>query len=75
MCVANFSPVTRTDYKIGVPKAGKYKVSLNSDSAEFGGDELMDKVVSSEKLGMHGYDNSISLTIAGNSVLFLERTR
>ncbi len=75
LCVANFSPVTRTDYKIGVPKAGKYKVSLNSDSAEFGGNELMDKVVSSEKLGMHGYDNSISLTIAGNSVLFLERTR
>ena len=73
--VANFSPVTRADYKIGVPQAGKYKVSLNSDSTEFGGCGLMSEEVLSEKQSMHGFDNSISLTIAGNSVLFLEGTK
>ena len=75
IAVVNFSPVTRSTYRIGVPKRGKYKISLNSDSEEFGGDGLMGEVVESEKIPMHGYDDSVSLVVAGNSVLFLERTR
>ena len=33
----NMTPIERGDYKIKVPKAGKYKVILNSDALEYGG--------------------------------------
>lgn len=33
----NMTPIERREYKIKVPKAGKYKVILNSDALEYGG--------------------------------------
>ena len=35
--VCNFTPVERSDYRVGVPKHKTYKLILNSDDAEFGG--------------------------------------
>ena len=35
--VANFTPVPRADYRLGVPVAGDYVELLNSDAAEYGG--------------------------------------
>jgi len=35
--ICNFTPATRTDYKVGVPIAGTYKELFNSDEKEFGG--------------------------------------
>jgi 1,4-alpha-glucan branching enzyme len=35
--VANFTPVTRTGYRIGVPRAGYWKEILNSDAEIYGG--------------------------------------
>ena len=35
--VCNFTPVERSDYRVGVPKHKTYKLILNSDEAEFGG--------------------------------------
>ena len=35
--VCNFDTIDRDNYKIGVPKKGKYKEIFNSDSTEFGG--------------------------------------
>ena len=34
--VCNFTPVERSDYRVGVPKHKTYKLILNSDDAEFG---------------------------------------
>ena len=34
---ANFTPVPRTDYRVGVPQPGHYREVLNSDSAAYGG--------------------------------------
>lgn len=73
LCIVNFSPVTRANYKIGVPDEGEYKISFNSDDEEFGGDGLMSGVVRSCKGEMHGFSNYVDLTIAGNSVLYVER--
>ena len=33
----NFTPVTRTDYQVGVPTGGYWREMLNSDSADYGG--------------------------------------
>ena len=38
--VFNFTPVVRTNYKIGVPRAGRYRELLNSDSLYYGGSNV-----------------------------------
>jgi 1,4-alpha-glucan branching enzyme len=38
--VANFTPVPREGYRVGVPRAGFYKELLNSDSEAYGGSNL-----------------------------------
>ena len=35
--ILNFTPVTRSNYRIGVPVAGAYQEVLNSDSSFYGG--------------------------------------
>ena len=35
--VINFTPMERADYRVGVPKKKKYKLVLDGDSPEFGG--------------------------------------
>lgn len=37
ICIFNFTPVARPDYRVGVPQAGGYKLLLNSDEVRFGG--------------------------------------
>lgn len=38
--VINFSPMERTDYRVGVPKKKKYTLILNSDEERFGGNGI-----------------------------------
>ncbi|MBF0607021.1 MAG: 1,4-alpha-glucan branching protein GlgB [Candidatus Magnetobacterium sp. LHC-1] len=40
VCVFNFTPVARTNYRVGVPKGGFYKELLNSDSERFWGSNV-----------------------------------
>jgi 1,4-alpha-glucan branching enzyme len=40
LIVANFTPVPRLDYRLGVPRGGWWKELLNSDSAFYGGSGL-----------------------------------
>ncbi len=64
----NFTPVTREKYSFGVEKEGVYEVLLNSDSEEFGGSGLGTKTrVSSKKVPMHGFENSITVDLPGLS--------
>ena len=37
LCVCNFSPVPRMDYRIGVPSAGRWAEVLNTDASHYGG--------------------------------------
>ena len=72
IAVCNFTNVERNGYRIGVPRAGTYKVLLNTDAEEFGGNGKGTAVkVKSEKIPMHGFDNSIALDLAGLSVIYL----
>ncbi len=70
--VCNFIPVARDDYKIGVPKKGRYRLVFNSDAKEFMGSGIADVLVSTMNLPMHGSDYSISLKLAPLSVMYLE---
>lgn len=60
----NMTPVPRPDYKVGVPQAGFYRELLNSDASLYGGTDVGNGGgVESAKTPMHGFQQSISLTL------------
>ena len=77
LAVCNFVPVTREDYRIGVPAAGTWKLAFDSDDARYGGEGLLAsrsiKSVKSEPVPMHGQADSLSLTLPAMSVQFFKR--
>lgn len=70
--VCNFVPVERRDYKIGVPNKGRYKLIFNTDAVEFGGTGVTEKSFKTSHYSMHGFDESISMTLAPLSVIYLQ---
>lgn len=64
LIVANFTPVIRRDYKVGMPFAGKCLEIFNSDSTVFGGGGNVNTCVrKSEESECDGRDNSVLLTV------------
>ena len=70
VCVCNFVPVDRENYRIGVPRKGSYRQIFSSDLKKYGGNS--DELISykSEPVPMHGYDNSIAIKIPAMSVTY-----
>jgi 1,4-alpha-glucan branching enzyme len=69
--VLNFTPVPRVDYRIGVPRAGRYRTLLNSDSTFYGGSNLGNSISVSEPVACMGRAQSISLTLPPLGALIL----
>ncbi len=64
IALCNFAPVTRENYRIGAPQKGGYAEVFNSDAREFGGTGKGNlSVVPTEDVPMHGYPQSIVLTV------------
>ena len=71
--ISNFTNVTRENYRIGVPKAGSYRVVLNTDAVRFGGNGTSRKTVyKSEEIPMHDFGNSIELTLPPLCTIYLK---
>jgi 1,4-alpha-glucan branching enzyme len=64
ICVLNFTPVIRNDYKIGVPEPGCFQELMNSDSEYYGGSGVGNKGRFFAGHGnYHGFSNFLSLTL------------
>ncbi len=62
--VLNMTPVVRYDYRIGVPSRGFYKEIFNSDANIYGGSNIGNQGGRYSEPGkMHGFDNSIAITL------------
>ena len=61
--VANFTPVVREGYRVGVPEPGLWREALNSDDAAYGGSGVVNVEVEAEAISSHGYDQSLLVTI------------
>ena len=61
--VANWTPVVREGYRVGVPVAGEWSEILNSDDLRYGGSGVVNGVVETDEQSTHGYDQSLELTI------------
>ena len=76
VCVCNFVPVQRENYRIGVPIRGTWAEVFSSDQKEFGGAGVTNgKAIKTEDEPMHGCEQSVTLTLPGDSVFFLECVR
>ena len=68
--VVNFAPVTRYNYRIGVPDKGRYKEVFNSDLPEYGGwGQRNDTVETLSDHVVHGYQQSLNLTLPSYSTI------
>jgi 1,4-alpha-glucan branching enzyme len=73
---ANFTPVTRYSYRIGVPEPGFYRELLNSDSRYYGGADIGNAGGRpSEPTGWQGQPQSILITVPPLAVLFFKLDR
>ena len=71
--VANFTPVVREDYRLGVPAAGDWVEILNSDNLRYGGSGILNQgPIAAEAVGSHGYDQSITVTVPPLAGVFLK---
>ncbi len=62
--VLNFTPVPRTDYRLGVPKPGFYQEIFNSDSDLYGGGNVGNSGgIHSEGTAWMGRNHSVKMTI------------
>ena len=73
--VANFTPVVRHDYRVGVPLAGTWSEVLNSDDMAYGGSGVVNGTVESDAVSTHGYDQSLNLTIPPLAAAFFVPSR
>ena len=61
---ANFTPVPRPGYRIGVPEGGWYRELLNSDGAIYGGSNMGNGGgVAADDQPSHGFDHSLTITV------------
>ncbi|MSV28885.1 MAG: 1,4-alpha-glucan branching protein GlgB [Bryobacterales bacterium] len=59
----NFTPVTRQNYGVGVPAAGRYKEILNTDEERWGGSGVVNGNVASRAVRCHGREQSIQVVL------------
>jgi 1,4-alpha-glucan branching enzyme len=70
LVICNFTPVVRSDYRMGVPGSGFWREVLNSDAKEYGGSGQGNLGgVEAKPFPLHKREFSISLTLPPLSVL------
>ncbi len=71
-CVGNFTPVPRPNYRIGVPKGGRWKELLNSDAPLYGGSGQGNLgVIEATPVASHGRKHSLTITVPPLTMLML----
>jgi 1,4-alpha-glucan branching enzyme len=67
--IANFTPQSHSQYRVGVPVKGYYEEILNTDSARYGGRNLGNMGgKTTDEYNIHGYEQSLDLCLPALSV-------
>jgi len=72
VCVMNFTPVPRHNYRIPMPQAGMYREIFNSDSSHYGGSNCGNGTLEAQPKALHGREYSAALTLPPLGMLILE---
>jgi len=71
--IANFTPVLRENYRVGVPQAGRYREIFNSDADAYGGTNAGNLgTVAAEQTPWVGREYSLNLRLPPLSLLILK---
>jgi 1,4-alpha-glucan branching enzyme len=72
VCIANLSPVPRTGFRVGLPKAGMFEEVINTDARAYGGSNVGNMgLVEAKPVPWHGLDHSAMLTLPPVGVVWL----
>ena len=72
----NFAAVPRHDYRLGVPSSGRWAEVLNSDAPIYGGSGMGNfGSVDTAPIPMHGYSDSVGLTLPPLAVVAFRSPR
>jgi 1,4-alpha-glucan branching enzyme len=70
--VANLSPVPRTEYRLGLPRAGRWREPPNTDSDHYGGSDVGNLgAILPEPVPWHGQPVSAEITLPPLAALWL----
>ena len=72
VCVCNFSAIPRNAHQLGLPRAGKYKLIINTDSESYGGEGVeLPTLITAEETPLHGQQYSAKVNLPPLSTLWL----
>jgi 1,4-alpha-glucan branching enzyme len=72
LIACNFTPVPRENYRIGVPRGGRWHERLNSDAADYGGSGQGNLgALETESVPAHGHPQSLSVRLPPLAVVIL----
>ncbi len=75
VCIFNFTPVPRENYRIGLPENGKYQEVINSDAKIYGGSNLGNSgTVYAEQKAWMNQPFSAELTLPPLSIIVLKKS-
>lgn len=73
LIVCNFTPLLRSDYRVGVPRGGWWRETLNSDAQSYGGSGHGNfGGIEASPVSFHGRPHSLALNLPPLSVLFFK---
>ncbi len=75
ICIFNFCPVTRYNYRIGLPEKGVYRPILSTDNIKYGGSSVKLKRPAAENIPFHGCEYSAEFTIPAMSAVFYKKQK
>ena len=70
--VANFTPVVRYDYKLGVPEPGTYTEIFNSDDSQWGGSGQTNEMLTASESERHGLKYSVYMKVPPLATVYLK---
>jgi 1,4-alpha-glucan branching enzyme len=72
LVACNFTPVPRASYRLGVPRAGRWRERLNSDAGDYGGSGQGNLgSVATEAVAAHGHPQSLRVRLPPLAVVVL----
>jgi 1,4-alpha-glucan branching enzyme len=71
--VCNFTPVPRHGYRLGMPKAGEWAETINSDLTVYGGSGMTNGTLNTTAQSAHHKQNSVVLTLPPLSTVILTK--
>ena len=73
LVACNFTPLARSNYRVGVDRAGLWREALNSDAAQYGGSGWGNMGgVEATETPYHGRSHSVLLTLPPLAAVFFK---